>query len=91
MANDAQCFTLGEALYLKKKNVIGLTLGTGVGGGIVLDGKLYVGKGNAGHLGHCTIKFDGRKSECHNHFASLFLKSSITKTGVGSSLFISAR
>lgn len=61
MENDASCFVLGEAIRLKKKNVIGLTLGTGVGGGIVIDGKLYKGKGNAGELGHCTIKFDGAK------------------------------
>ena len=66
MENDANCFVLGESMRLKKKNVVGLTLGTGVGGGIVIDGKIYLGRGNAGHLGHTTIKFDGRKSECHN-------------------------
>ncbi len=59
MDNDASCFVLGEAVRLKKKNVVGLTLGTGVGGGIVINGKLYSGKGNAGELGHCTINFDG--------------------------------
>jgi glucokinase len=62
MANDAQCFVLGESVRLKKKNAVGLTLGTGVGGGIVIDGRLYTGNGNAGHFGHCTIKFDGNKS-----------------------------
>ena len=61
MENDACCFVLGESVRLKKKNVAGLTLGTGVGGGIVIDGKLYKGNGNAGELGHCTIKFDGPK------------------------------
>lgn len=59
MTNDANCFVLGEALRLKKKNVVGLTLGTGVGGGIVIGGKLYKGRGNAGELGHCTINFNG--------------------------------
>jgi glucokinase len=59
MANDANCFVLGESIRLKKKNIVGLTLGTGIGGGIVVDGELYTGKGNAGELGHCTIKFDG--------------------------------
>ena len=63
MQNDASCFVLGEALRLGKKNVVGLTLGTGIGGGIVIDGKLYVGEGNAGELGHCTIKFDGKKGD----------------------------
>lgn len=61
MTNDANCFVSGEAIRLKKKNVIGLTLGTGIGGGIVINGKLYRGNGNAGELGHCTIKFDGPK------------------------------
>lgn len=66
MANDASCFVLGEAIRLKRKLLVGLTLGTGVGGGIVIDGKLYYGKGNAGELGHCTIKFDGPKCRCGN-------------------------
>ncbi|MBD3354703.1 ROK family protein [Candidatus Woesearchaeota archaeon] len=61
MQNDASCFVLGESIRLKKKNVVGMTLGTGVGGGIVIEGKLYVGNGNAGELGHCTIKYDGPK------------------------------
>lgn len=63
MENDANCFVLGESIRLKKKNIIGLTLGTGIGGGIVIDNKLYIGKGNAGELGHCTIKFDGLKDK----------------------------
>ena len=61
MQNDAGCFVLGEAIRLGKKDVVGLTLGSGVGGGIVINGRLYTGKGNAGHIGHCTIKFDGPK------------------------------
>ncbi|MEE9525378.1 MAG: ROK family protein [Candidatus Woesearchaeota archaeon] len=56
--NDATCFVLGEAIRLKKKRVVGLTLGTGVGGGVVIDGKLL--KGNI-ELGHCTIDFKGPK------------------------------
>jgi glucokinase len=67
MSNDANCFVLGESIRLKKKNVVGLTLGTGVGGGIVIDGKLYHGKGNAAELGHSTIKYDGVKSKCGNN------------------------
>ncbi|MBW2996164.1 ROK family protein [Candidatus Woesearchaeota archaeon] len=63
MNNDANCFVLGESKRLRKKNVVGLTLGTGVGGGVVIDGKLYVGNGNAGELGHCTIKYDGKKGD----------------------------
>lgn len=57
--NDANCFVLGESLRLKKKNLIGVTLGSGIGGGIVINGEIYSGNGNAGEFGHCTIKFDG--------------------------------
>lgn len=67
MMNDANCFVLGESIRLKKKNVAGLTLGTGVGGGIVIDGRIYTGNGNAGELGHCTINLDGIKSRCGNN------------------------
>ncbi len=68
--NDANCFTLGEALYGSGKNcdvILGLTLGTGVGGGIVVNKKIFHGRLNAGELGHMTIKFDGRKARsCNN-------------------------
>jgi len=60
---------LGEALYgdgKGSKNVIGLTLGTGVGGGIVLNKKVFHGRLNAGELGHTTINYDGYKSKCGN-------------------------
>ncbi|MFQ5531282.1 MAG: ROK family protein [Candidatus Nanoarchaeia archaeon] len=54
--NDANCFALGEAVYgVKKKNFFTLTFGTGIGGGIIIDGKLYVGRGNAGELGHIML------------------------------------
>jgi len=57
--NDANCFVLGEALKLKEKIVVGLTLGTGVGGGIVVNKKIFSGKGNAGELGRCIIEVNG--------------------------------
>jgi glucokinase len=69
--NDANCFVLAETLCGAARgfdDVLGLTLGTGVGGGLVLDGKLYRGStGGAGELGHATIKFDGPKCLCGNH------------------------
>ncbi|UCD03818.1 MAG: ROK family protein [Candidatus Woesearchaeota archaeon] len=65
--NDADCFAIGESMRLKTKNLVGLTLGTGIGGGIIVDGKLLHGKGNAGHIGHSTIKFDGVQSKCGNN------------------------
>jgi len=67
--NDANCFTLGEALYGSGKNydcVIGITIGTGVGGGIIVDKEIFHGRMNAGELGHTTIKFDGIKCNCGN-------------------------
>lgn len=57
--NDARAFTLAEAAYgagRGHKNIVGVTLGTGIGGGIVIDGKILRGKNNtAGELGHMTI------------------------------------
>lgn len=67
--NDANCFALGEALFgagKKHKDIIGLTLGTGFGSGIIIDQKVYHGKGKAGELGHLTINFSGPKCNCGN-------------------------
>jgi glucokinase len=64
--NDAHCFTLAEANHgvgKGKKTVIGMTLGTGVGGGIAVDGAILRGKQNgAGELGHMHIGGDVRCS-----------------------------
>jgi len=66
--NDARCFTLGEAIYGQAKNykqIAGLTLGTGVGGGLIINKKIYRGKdGLAGELGHMTIKAGGLTCSC---------------------------
>jgi glucokinase len=63
IANDANCAGLGEAWLgagQRYRNLILLTLGTGVGGAIVLDGKLFVGhQGTAGELGLITLNPDG--------------------------------
>jgi len=56
--NDANCFTLAEAIAGSGKiynHVAGLTLGTGIGGGIVINKKIYRGSGHAGRLGHLII------------------------------------
>jgi N-acetylglucosamine kinase len=54
--NDARCFALGEAMLGAGKGhkvVFGITIGTGVGGGLVVDGKIYGGAhGFAGEIGH---------------------------------------
>ena len=57
--NDANCVALAEAkLGCKKKNFIILTLGTGIGGGIIIEGRLYKGQGYAGELGHIILHND---------------------------------
>ncbi len=57
--NDAHAALMAEAAFgvaKGKKNVVLLTLGTGVGGGLLINGKLYQGLGQmAGHLGHTSI------------------------------------
>ena len=66
--NDANCAALGEALACcgkGKNNFVAVTLGTGVGGGIVLNGKLLTGCNDAGgEIGHVAIKFDGEPCNC---------------------------
>ena len=63
LENDANCAAIGEAWLgagKEFKDFILLTLGTGVGGGIFLDGKLFTGRdGAAGELGLITLKPDG--------------------------------
>ncbi|MFN3383402.1 MAG: ROK family protein [Archaeoglobaceae archaeon] len=57
--NDANCFAYYSAKVTGKKNVLSLTVGTGIGTGIVIDGKIYRGDGLAGELGHSYV--GGRK------------------------------
>ncbi len=67
LENDATCAALGVLKIEKTKNFVLLTMGTGVGGAIVIDRKLYTGMGNAGEVGHSTIKMDGMKCKtCGN-------------------------
>jgi glucokinase len=48
--------------------VIGMTLGTGIGGGLILEGKLYHGASDvAGEIGHTTIDSTGRRCKCGNY------------------------
>lgn len=66
--NDANVATLGEARFgsgKEYKNLIMLTLGTGVGGGIIADNKLYDGYKHMGaELGHMVIRVNGEKCGC---------------------------
>jgi glucokinase len=69
--NDANCATLGEYWVGAAKggrNVVGMTIGTGIGGGLILDGKLYHGSADAaGEIGHTTIDSTGRRCKCGNY------------------------
>jgi glucokinase len=50
------------------RNVVGLTIGTGIGGGLILDGRLYHGSSDvAGEIGHTTIDSTGRRCKCGNY------------------------
>jgi glucokinase len=58
--NDANCAGLAEAQVVGARNLVMLTLGTGVGGGIVIDGAIFRGATGLGaELGHLTIQSDG--------------------------------
>ena len=69
--NDANCATLGEwwlGAARGANNVIGMTIGTGIGGGIILGGRLYHGASDvAGEIGHATIDITGRRCKCGNY------------------------
>ena len=68
LTNDANAAALGEAKFGAGKEyetVIMLTLGTGVGGGIIINGKLYEGnQGKGGELGHVVVEVDGEQCSC---------------------------
>jgi glucokinase len=69
--NDANCATFGEwwqGAARGGRNVVGLTIGTGIGGGLILDGALYHGSSDmAGEVGHTTIDLNGRHCKCGNY------------------------
>lgn len=68
IANDANLAALGESLFgFSKgcKNVVMLTLGTGVGGGAIIDGKMLEGNKSAGaEFGHSVIVYNGNQCNC---------------------------
>jgi glucokinase len=69
--NDANCAVLGEwwvGAARSARQAIGITIGTGIGGGLILDGKLYHGASDvAGEIGHTTIDTEGRRCKCGNY------------------------
>lgn len=81
--NDAHCMILAETILGAGKNrntVVGLVLGTGVGGGIVMNKKIVHGKnGTAGEMGHMTIDKHGRKCNCGSKGC---LETYLSETGI---------
>jgi glucokinase len=69
--NDANCAVLGEwwvGAARGARHAIGITIGTGIGGGLILDGRLYHGASDvAGEIGHTTIDTEGRRCKCGNY------------------------
>jgi Transcriptional regulator/sugar kinase len=68
--NDAKALGWAEYLFGAGKgcrNMVSINLGTGVGGAVIIDGELFIGKdGMAGEIGHIPIERDGRLCPCGN-------------------------
>lgn len=69
--NDANCAVLGEwwrGAARGTRQALGVTIGTGVGGGVIIDGRLYHGATDcAGEFGHATLDPQGRRCKCGNY------------------------
>ncbi|MBR4942180.1 MAG: ROK family protein [Clostridia bacterium] len=91
LGNDASCAMLGE-LYAgygrEYDDILMVTLGTGVGGGIIIDKKPYFGKnGSAGEFGHQVVVTDGipcgcGRKGCYERYASVSALISLTEDAV---------
>ena len=70
LINDARAFVLAEGTVgagRGRHTVIGLTLGTGIGGGIMIDGRIHLGEfGTGGEVGHQVVVPDGPLCGCGN-------------------------
>ena len=69
VGNDVNVAMYGEWKHQSRnaqKHILGLFVGTGVGGAIFIDGNLYTGKGAAGEFGHMVIQPDGAECGCGN-------------------------
>jgi glucokinase len=84
--NDCNSATLGvfeKELQSKPRHMIGIFIGTGIGGGIIIEGKLYSGfNGTAGEIGHMVIAVGGSKCNCGNRgcFEALASRGAIFRT-----------
>jgi len=70
VGNDVQVATDAEfaiGVGQPYKSLLGVFWGTGVGGGLIIDGKPWLGRGAAGEIGHMVVKEDGKKCPCGRH------------------------
>lgn len=84
--NDSRCFALAEfklGAGRGFKDIVGLTIGTGIGGGIIINGKIYYGKNNsAGEFGHMIIGIMNNELGIKNfEFEKLAAKEAFIKYG----------
>jgi glucokinase len=91
--NDARAATLGEAMFghgRAVRSLLLLTLGTGVGGGVVIDGQLRLGPmGAAGEMGHICVQPDGLRCGCGSRGCLETVVSGPALTGEGVRLLLS--
>lgn len=67
LGNDADCAAVGEWSFgagRGTQHFLVITLGTGIGGGMILGGRLYTGMGAGGEVGHILLKKDGERCNC---------------------------
>ena len=67
LGNDADCAAVGEWVCgagRGTRDFLVLTLGTGIGGGLILGGRLYAGQGTGGEVGHMVVEKDGAPCNC---------------------------
>ncbi|MCG8697571.1 MAG: ROK family protein [Bacteroidales bacterium] len=88
MTNDANAAAIGEMIYGGAKDMrhfVVITLGTGLGSGIVVDGKVVYGHdGFAGELGHINVKHRGRRCGCGKRGC---LETYVSATGIKRTIF----
>jgi glucokinase len=67
LGNDVQVATQAEfelGAGRPYKSLLGVFWGTGVGGGLILDGRMWIGRGGAGEIGHIVVEVDGARCTC---------------------------
>jgi glucokinase len=92
ITNDANCAALAElflGVFRSKQSAVLLTLGSGIGGGLILGGKLYIGAhGAAGEIGHMVVQLDGELCTCGNRgcFERYASADALTRMSFGTSI-----